>query len=62
MVFKRRKVRRTATASIFNRQHGRLTNGLAVFERAGHLGQFHAVAANFHLIVCPAQKHYFALC
>ena len=50
------------TASILNRQHGRLTNGFAVFEQAGHLGQFHAVAANFHLIVCPAQKHYFALC
>ena len=50
------------TASIFNRQHGSLTDGFAVFEQAGHLGQFHTVAANFHLIVSPAQQQNFSLC
>ena len=50
------------TASIFNRQHGRLADGLAIFKQAGNLGQFHTVAANFHLIVSPAQQQNFALC
>ena len=49
-------------ASIFNRQHGSLADGLAIFKQAGHLGQFHTVAANFYLIVCPAQQQNFALC
>ena len=44
------------------RQHGSLADDLAIFEKAGHFGQFNTVAANFHLIVCPAQKHNFALC
>ena len=44
------------TASILNRQHGSLADGLAVFEQAGHFGQFHPVAANFYLIVGAPQQ------
>ena len=58
------KKRRKAglAASIFNRQHGSLADDLAIFEQAGHFGQFNTVAANFHLIVSPAQQQNFTLC